>query len=111
MCDDIFSVHVSVGKLIKVGEPQVKQIYTMTTSDQTRLSFPIYTSNQREPMYTTDVGCTHLGTLTIDMPDTSKGIDRGAFVHMTFSGTEITVTAVDKDDPTKSASTSVDFLG
>nr|XP_022323072.1 heat shock 70 kDa protein 12A-like [Crassostrea virginica] len=111
MCDDIFSVHVSVGKLIKVGEPQVKQIYTMTTSDQTRLSFPIYTSNQREPMYTTDVGCTHLGTLTIDMPDTSKGIDRGAFVHMTFSGTEITVTAVDKDDPTKSVSTSVDFLG
>lgn len=73
--------------------------------------FNIYTSNEREPTYTTDVGCTCLGTLTLDMPDTSKGKNRGAFVHMTFSGTEITVTALDKDDPTKTTSTNVDFLG
>ena len=110
-CEDIFDVHVSVGKLINVGEPQVKQEYTVVKADQTAMSFPIYTSNEKEPTFTTDVGCTRLGKLTIDMPDTSKGMDRGAFVHMTFSGTEITVTAVDKDDPTKTVSTNVDFLG
>nr|XP_022323071.1 heat shock 70 kDa protein 12B-like isoform X4 [Crassostrea virginica] len=110
-CKDIFSVHVSVGKLIKVGEPQFKKCYSVIDHDQKRLSFDIYTSNERTPTYTTDVGCTCLGKLTIDMPDTTKGKDRGAFVHMTFSGTEITVTAVDKDDPTKTVSTNVDFLG
>ncbi|XP_078325400.1 heat shock 70 kDa protein 12A-like isoform X2 [Crassostrea virginica] len=110
-CRNIFNVHVSVGKLIKVGEPQVNRVYTVTEADQTAMEFNIYTSSERKPTYTTDVGCTRLGTFTIDMPDTSRGIDRGAFVHMTFSGNEITVTAVDKDDPTKTVSTSVDFLG
>ena len=110
-CKDIFSVHVPVGKLINVGEPQVKKVYTVLEPDQTSITFHIYTSNEREPTYITDLGCTHLGTLTIDMPDTTKGIDRGVFVHMTFSGTEITVTAVDRDDATKTVSTKVDFLG
>ena len=110
-CDDNFDVHVSVGQSIKVGEPQVKQEYTVVNSNQISIAFEIYTSNERNPTYTTDVGCTRLGKLTLDMPDTSKGTDRGASVHMTFSGTEITVTAVDEDDPTKSVSTIVDFLG
>ena len=110
-CRDSFDVHVSVGQLIKVGEPQVKRRYHVAEADQTKMGFPIYTSNEREPMFTTDAGCTRLGTLTLHMPNISKGKDRGASVHMTFSGTEITVTAVDKDDSTKSVSTSVDFLG
>lgn len=71
----------------------------------------IYTSNNKEPTYTTDEGCILLGKFTLDMPDTSRGMDRGAEVHMTFSGTEIVVTAVDKHDPTKVVSTTVDFLG
>ena len=110
-CKNIFNVHVSVGNLLKVGEPQVRRDYTVTSANQTALEFNIYTSNEREPTYTTDVGCTRRGKLTIAMPDTTKGKDRGAFVHMTFSGTEITVTAVDKDDSTKTVSTSVNFLG
>ncbi|XP_078325396.1 heat shock 70 kDa protein 12A-like [Crassostrea virginica] len=110
-CEDIFDVHVSVGKLINVGEPQVKKEYIVVRDDQRSMSFSIYISNEKEPKFTTDVGCTCLGKLTIDLPDTSKGMDRGVFVHMTFSGTEITVTAVDKDDPTKTVSTNVDFLG
>ena len=110
-CSDYFDVHVSVGQSIKVGVPQVKRKYTVGNANQTRIVFPIYTSNERKPTYTTDVGCTCLGKLTIELPDTSKGTDRGAFVHMTFSGTEITVTAVDKDDTTKTVSTKVDFIG
>ncbi|XP_078325401.1 heat shock 70 kDa protein 12A-like [Crassostrea virginica] len=110
-CDNIFSVHVSVGQSIKVGEPQVKRKYSVVNANQKNIIFQIYTSNERNPTYTTDVGCTSLGKLTLDMPDTSKGTDRGALVHMTFSGTEITVTAVDKDDATKIVSTNVDFLG
>lgn len=100
-----------MGQLVKVGEPQVNQNYTVAEADQTAIGFSIYTSNNKEPTYTTDEGCIRLGKLTLQMPDTSKGKNRGANVHMTFSGTEIVVTAVDQDDPEKVVSTTVDFLG
>lgn len=110
-CDDIFDIHVRVGQIVEVGEPQVKQTYKVVEPDQTSIGFEIYTSNDKEPTYTTDEGCTRLGTFTIDMPDTSKGLDRGVIVHMTFSGTEIAVTAVDRDNPERAVTTIGDFLG
>lgn len=110
-CDHIFSIHARVGQIVEIGEPQVKQTYIVVEPDQKAITFDIYTSNNKEPTYTTDAGVTQLGTLIIDLPDTSKGLDRGAIVHMTFSGTEIAVTAVDQDDPEKVVTTTVDFLG
>lgn len=87
------------------------QNYTVAEPDQTSITFSIYTSNNKEPTYTTDEGCTRLGNLILDMSDTSKGMNRGASVYMTFSGTEIIVTAVDKDNSKNVVSTTVDFLG
>lgn len=83
----------------------------MVAPNQTLIIFSIYTSEKKEPAYTTDEGCTHLGKLPIDMPDISEGINRGVNVHMVFSGTEILVTAVDQDNPKSVVSTTVDFLG
>lgn len=110
-CYHIFDIHVRVGQTVKVGEPQLTRNYTVIAPDQKIIDFPIYTSNKKEPKYTTDESCTHLGKLTIDMPDISKGMDRSANVHMVFSGTEIAVTAVDLDNPNMVVSTTVDFLG
>lgn len=84
-CDDNFSIHVRVGQIVEVGEPQVKETYQVVKPDQTGIEFKFYTSKNKEPTYTTDVGCTYLDMLTIDMTDTSKGMDRVATVHMTFS--------------------------
>lgn len=100
-----------MGQVVEVGEQQVKHTYTPVEPDQTNGVFDIYTSHDKEPTYTTDEGCTHLGKLMVDMPDTSKGMDRGVIVHMTFSGTEIAVTAVDRDNPERAVTTNVDFLG
>lgn len=110
-CDDIFQIDVCVGQLVKVGEAQVNQTYAVSEPDQTGMEFLIYTLNNNEPAYTKDEGCICLGKLPLYMPDTTKGMNRGANVHMRFSGTEIVVTAVDKDDPQKVVSTTVDFLG
>lgn len=110
-CDDIFSIHVRVGQIVEIGEPQVKITYTVINPNQTAIEFNIYTSHNKEPTYVTDEGCTRLGTFTIDMPDTSKGIDREVDTYMTFSGTEIVVTAVDPDNPERAVKTTVDFLG
>lgn len=110
-CDDIFSIYVCGGQIVELGQPQEKHTHTVTDPDQKSIDFRIFTSDNREPTFTTEEGCTYLGKLTIDMPDTSKGMDRGATVFMTFSGTEITVKAVDKDDPERAVTTTVDFLG
>lgn len=109
-CDDIFDTHVSVGQTIKVGEQQVERTYKVLYSDQKSITFPVYNSEKANPTYTTDEGCTFAGNLTIEMPDTSKGLNRGARVYMTFSGTEVAVTAVDRDDPEKTVTTTVNFL-
>lgn len=84
--------------------------YNVAEPDQETLSFSVYTSDKKEPTYTTEEGCKLLGVISLDMADTSKGIDRGANVHMTFSGTDIVVTAEDKDDPEIFVSITVDFL-
>lgn len=110
-CADIFSIHVRVGQIVEVGEPQVMQTYYVSEPDQKYIRFKIFTSNNKEPTYTTDEGCTYLGNVSIDMPDPSKGLKRGAIVHMKFSGTEITVTAVDRDNKERTVTTKVDFLG
>lgn len=110
-CDDIFDIHVRVGQMVNVGESQVIQNYTVAEPDQTSITFSIYTSNNKELNYTTNKGCIRLSKLIHDMSDTSKGMNRGASVYMTFSGTEIIVTAVDKNNSKKVISTTVDFLG
>lgn len=71
-CDHIFDIHVRVGQTVKVGERQLTRNYTVVAPDQKCINFPIYISNKKEPTYTTDEGCTHLGKLTIDMPDKSR---------------------------------------
>ena len=46
LCRDKFIIHVRVGQLVKVGEPQVKQGYSVTTPDSTTISFGMI-KNQR----------------------------------------------------------------
>lgn len=90
-----------MGDTVDVGKSQGNKTYTVVEPHQQKMNFLIYTSNVKNPKFTTDEGCTRLGNLDIDMPDTFNGMDRGAIVNMTFSGTEFVVTAVDKDDPKK----------
>lgn len=99
LCTDIFSVHVRMGDTVDVGKSQGNKMFTVVEPHQQKMNFLIYTSNVKNPKFTTDEGCTRLGNLFIDMPDTSNGMDRGTIVNMTFRGTEFVVTAVDKDNP------------
>lgn len=110
-CADTFSIHVRVDDSHEIGKPQEVQTYTICEPNGKLLNFAIFCSVIKEPKFTTDLGCHLLGELTLDMPDISKGKDRGANVCMTFFDSEIKITAVDKDDQEKSVSTYVDFLG
>ncbi|WAR26499.1 HS12A-like protein, partial [Mya arenaria] len=78
---------------LDVGEAQVKQVYTPSTSWQTYMPFPVYCTLDQNPMYTTDDGCHYAGTLTV--PFEGSGLDREVDVRMIYGGTEIEVEATE----------------
>lgn len=92
-CKDVFARHVKKGQELVVGEAQTSQRYTPLEADQVSLIFDFYTSVDEDPQYVTDVGCSYLGQLEVDVPDISGGKNRGVFVQMIFGGTEVIVEA------------------
>ncbi|WAQ94396.1 hypothetical protein MAR_006867, partial [Mya arenaria] len=67
---------------------------TSLESDQSSIVFPIFITYEKNPMYTTDPGCTCVGNLTI--PLSRSGKDREVIVRFIFGGTEIDVEATEK---------------
>ncbi|XP_069130064.1 heat shock 70 kDa protein 12B-like [Argopecten irradians] len=108
-CDNIFDIHVRVGDTVDIGQPQVVQSYTPAEPHDTSMTLRVFVSTERDPMYTTDSGCTKIGQMTVAMPDTSKGRDRSVKVQMTFSNTELEVKATNEDTG-KSVTAAFDFL-
>jgi hypothetical protein len=95
-CRDIFDIHVRKGQSVVLGNRQPVQSYFPIYKDQTKLGFPVFTSNSLNPKYTTDDGCKQIAKVTIDISDTSRGTDRECEVTMIYGGTELSVIATDK---------------
>lgn len=95
-CDDLFDTHVKIGQTVNVGEAQVKQTYCPTSPDQTQLAFEMFASSGINPTFIDEDGCFKLGEFTIDIPDTTGGLNREIDARMIFGGTEIEVETVDK---------------
>ncbi|OWF53934.1 heat shock 70 kDa protein 12B-like [Mizuhopecten yessoensis] len=110
-CDNVFKRHVAVEESVTLGKScETNGYYCVSRPTDTSLSINIYASTEPSPMYTTDKSCQKLGTLKMSMPDTSKGLNRGVEVSMSFGGTEIEVEAVNIH--TKKKHTAFfDFLG
>ena len=93
-CMKIFHKHVEIGQTIKVGEEQGEKRYFPTYNDSDFDEVPIYASDLKNPRYV-DEGCTFVGKLIIDLRSLPKNISRlekGWFVRMSFSDTEIKAT-------------------
>ena len=92
-CHSVFSKHVEAGTVVYLDEEQKDHIYYPIRADQKSISFPVYISENANPMYTDEPGCTHLGNLTMDISNTS-GAEKPQFAaKLKFGGTEITVSA------------------
>ena len=108
-CKDIFSVVVKEDESIKTGEKKQFSLAPLY-KDQTRISFSFFGSSNPNVEYTTDPGVgSILGKMTVDSPDTTKGIDRSIKLILHFGGTEIKATAVD-DTSGNTAVVYLDFL-
>ncbi|XP_060582885.1 heat shock 70 kDa protein 12A-like [Ruditapes philippinarum] len=108
-CRDVFSKHVERNQKVKVGEPQVTKTYTTVHRDQKAMAFPIFASEMKDPKYT-DVGCKLIGEMRIELPNHDGDLLREVEVSLTFSGTEIEVTARDVKTG-KLEKGSIDFHG
>ncbi|XP_062615746.1 heat shock 70 kDa protein 12A-like [Saccostrea cucullata] len=109
-CKDRFSKHAEAGQSMDVGEATEEKTYRPTRPDQTQITLKVYVTEDRDPVYTDDPGCTCLGpSLTVDIPDTTGGLKRKIGVKLIFGGTELSVEArIMKTGETTSAS--LDFL-
>ena len=110
LCDDLFHTHVKVGQSVNVGEAQLKQCYHPTSPNQTELEFEVFASSNVNPNYVDEEGCFRLGKFTIDIPDTTGGLDREIDARMIFGGTEIEIETIDKTTG-KVSKGKADFLG
>ncbi|XP_052799441.1 heat shock 70 kDa protein 12A-like [Mya arenaria] len=106
-CVDLFDRHVKIGQKLKVGEAQYKERYHAVELNQKAMYFPIFTTYETNPMYTTNPGCKQIGNLEI--PLSGSGKDRWVTVRFIFGGTEIDVEATE-DSTGKVQHLKIDFL-
>ena len=90
LCGDHFEKFVTINDEFETGQTVTVEVYPVA-ADTTKMTIDIYTSTEPNPRYTTDVGCELLGRLVVDMPDTTRGLDRRAEVTMSMGSTEIVV--------------------
>ena len=97
LCKDCFVVMVKENDVVRVGEKRNFPNYQPTTASQTSVCFDFYNSTNPNAKYTTDdaVGPS-IGKVTVESPDISKGTDRKFDLCVTFGGTEIKATAIDR---------------
>lgn len=109
-CKDCFVVLVKENEIVQVGEKRSFPNYRPLEKSQTTVGFQFYNSANPEAKYTTDAAVgPSIGKVVVQSPDVSKGTDRNIDVCMTFGGTEIKVTAIDRTSGS-TATAHLDFL-
>lgn len=110
-CKEVFDKHVEVGQKLKYGEPQSERIYAPLTQSQNSIDVNVYASSEKDPKYVTDTTCRLVGKATVDVRDMTVPLSRRTLsVSLKFSGTEIEVSAQEKDTG-KVTSSKMNFLG
>ncbi|XP_062619948.1 heat shock 70 kDa protein 12A-like [Saccostrea cucullata] len=90
-CKDLFSRHVKKDDELILNVAQAEKTYTPLKADQKSMLISLYKSENDNPMYIDDPGCTFLGSYDVDMHDTTGGLDREVKVSLLFGDTEIEV--------------------
>jgi molecular chaperone DnaK (HSP70) len=93
-CKDRFHTFVNIGQTIEVNEKVTHNFYPMDPS-QTSVTFKFYGTKEKRVRYSDENSLEKIGQLTVEMPDTTGGINRCVEVMMYFGKTEIQVEARD----------------
>ncbi|MEC4880158.1 MAG: Hsp70 family protein [Scytonema sp. PMC 1070.18] len=94
-CTDRFSIFVLAGDSVGVNKT-VMHRFLPTEHNQTKFKLEFYATKKQEVRYTDEEGVTKIGELTVEIQDTTGGLNREVEVTMYFGKTEIKVEAKDK---------------
>jgi len=90
MVDNCFIKVVEIGSSVEVGK-DVEAPFTCFLNKTGATSFPIYTSTERDPEYTTDPSCTKVGKLVLKKAPGETQVENKAQVYFAFGDTELRV--------------------
>ena len=96
-CVDLFLTFIRKGEAVDISREVIRGFFP-ETSTSTSVGFKLLAANKEEVKYSDDPDACieHIGTLAINMPDTTKGKQRYVEFTMKFGGTEIEAMAHDR---------------
>ncbi|XP_029936731.1 heat shock 70 kDa protein 12A-like [Myripristis murdjan] len=107
-CQDIFKQMVKIGEDVGWDETR-EHMFSPIAADQTSCVFRFFRTERENPMYVDEWGLEQVGSCTVAMPDTTRGLNRNIKLEITFGSTEIKATATDIDS-NSTAFVKIDFM-
>ncbi|KAJ7353746.1 hypothetical protein OS493_032616 [Desmophyllum pertusum] len=90
-CRDLFACFVKEDEIVKVGH-RIRQVFHPVYANDTEMKIGFYTASHTNAQFITEPGLTKIGSVTVQSPDTHKGLDRN--IEKLFNGpSETTLTA------------------
>ncbi|XP_060070185.1 heat shock 70 kDa protein 12A-like [Ylistrum balloti] len=71
-CKDAFFKYIEIGQQVTPGHSE-SQVFQALKPDEATLECTVYVSNERNPVFVDDEGCTRLGLLTVPLDPTRTG--------------------------------------
>lgn len=94
-CHDRFNIFVRAGESVGIEETVLKTFFPMKRN-QTQMRFKFFATKKQQVRYTDEPEVEQIGEMTVEMPDTTGGLDRVVEVTIYFGKTEIKVEAKDR---------------
>lgn len=108
-CKDIFHKLCEADAEVMIGETVTHEVYPLRP-DMTEMTLNLFQTDDKNPIYTTDAGCTEIGKIKVEMPNISKGMERRVDVSLIFGDTELIVEGLDTETGKKSPCVHLDLL-
>uniref|UniRef100_A0A4W6BYU6 Heat shock protein family A (Hsp70) member 12A.2 n=1 Tax=Lates calcarifer TaxID=8187 RepID=A0A4W6BYU6_LATCA len=107
-CKDIFKKLVEIDEDVGWNESR-EYIFPPADKDQKCMGFGFFHTQRKNPLYVDEWGVKKIGSFLVDMPDTTRGMDRQVKLEIKFGFTEMTATATDMETRS-TVSIKLDFL-
>ncbi|XP_016384388.1 heat shock 70 kDa protein 12A-like [Sinocyclocheilus rhinocerous] len=107
-CDVVFEKLVSKGESVLCDELRVFTRWPVDPT-QTAMRFRFYSTKRQNVKFVDDWGVECIGSLSVGMPNTDKGMSRKVRLEVKFGSTEMKATATDLED-FKTKSVTFDFM-
>ncbi|XP_014885413.1 heat shock 70 kDa protein 12A-like [Poecilia latipinna] len=95
-CRDIFMKLVDVGEDVRWNETREHILYPVEAAEKA-MSFSFYRTKKKHVTYIDESDTEEIGSLVVESPDTTFGLDREIRLKIKFGFTEMTATGTDRE--------------